>query len=208
MTDESDNVKNDLEKAISSGKGPAFIRVILNLLGGVPVVGSAFSAGAGAWSETEQARINKLLETWLKIQAEEVEKIAITLTEVFNKLDLHDPVIEDRIASDGYLNLIKKVYRDWSAGESEKKRFYLRNLLTNAAASQITPDTVISLFIDWVSRFSELHLDLISLIYQNKGITRFKMWQSLYGEQVREDSAEADLFKLVVHDLSIGHVIR
>lgn len=34
------------------------------------------------------------------------------------------------------------------------------------------------------------------------------MWAQLHGGGVREDSAEADLFKLVVQDLSVGHVIR
>ena len=30
----------------------------------------------------------------------------------------------------------------------------------------------------------------------------------MHGSIVREDSAEADLFKLLIHDLSTGHVIR
>jgi hypothetical protein len=34
------------------------------------------------------------------------------------------------------------------------------------------------------------------------------MWQTLYGTTVREDSPQADLFKLLVQDLSIGHIIR
>jgi hypothetical protein len=34
------------------------------------------------------------------------------------------------------------------------------------------------------------------------------MWQELNGVEVREDSLEADLFKLLVRDLSTGSVIR
>ena len=34
------------------------------------------------------------------------------------------------------------------------------------------------------------------------------MWDSVHGESVREDSAEADLFKLLIRDLSTGGVIR
>jgi hypothetical protein len=34
------------------------------------------------------------------------------------------------------------------------------------------------------------------------------MWNDIHGAPVREDSAEADLFKLLVRDLSTGGVIR
>jgi len=38
--------------------------------------------------------------------------------------------------------------------------------------------------------------------------TRLDMWLELHGGHVREDSADADLFSLVVSDLSLGRVIR
>jgi len=34
------------------------------------------------------------------------------------------------------------------------------------------------------------------------------MWIGIYGEKAREDSAEADMFKLLIRDLSTGSVIR
>src|SRR6185312_11153244 len=33
-------------------------------------------------------------------------------------------------------------------------------------------------------------------------------WEALYGSPTREDSAEADLYKLLIRDLSTGGVIR
>ena len=33
------------------------------------------------------------------------------------------------------------------------------------------------------------------------------MWQEIHGGQVRDDSAEADLFKKLIQDLGLGHVI-
>lgn len=45
-------------------------------------------------------------------------------------------------------------------------------------------------------------------VYSNPMISRYRMWRNLHGESVREDSAEADLFKTIIHDLSVGHVIR
>ncbi len=35
-----------------------------------------------------------------------------------------------------------------------------------------------------------------------------EIWKELSGKSVREDSLEADLFKLLVRDLSMGSVIR
>lgn len=45
-------------------------------------------------------------------------------------------------------------------------------------------------------------------IYRNPGATRFEIWEALYGAPTREDSAEADLYRLLIRDLSTGGVIR
>src|SRR6185437_3037854 len=49
---------------------------------------------------------------------------------------------------------------------------------------------------------------VIREVYKNSGLSRFEMWSALYGETPREDSAEADLFRLLIRDLSTGGVIR
>lgn len=49
---------------------------------------------------------------------------------------------------------------------------------------------------------------MIKEIFQNPGATRYEIWTALWGEPPREDSAEADLFKLLIRDLSTGGVIR
>ncbi|MPN48126.1 hypothetical protein SDC9_195731 [bioreactor metagenome] len=50
---------------------------------------------------------------------------------------------------------------------------------------------------------------MIRVIFQNPGATRYDIWAELYGEVLpREDSAEADLFKYVIRELSTGGVIR
>jgi hypothetical protein len=56
--------------------------------------------------------------------------------------------------------------------------------------------------------YSEPHFAVIKEVYKSPGCTRQQIWQAIHGADVREDSAEADLFKLLVHDLSTGHVIR
>jgi hypothetical protein len=67
---------------------------------------------------------------------------------------------------------------------------------------------VVSLFIEWLQRYSEFHFTVIGEIYRNPGSTRGEIWEELGKGAVREDSAEADLFKLLVRDLSTGGIIR
>src|SRR3990172_6454461 len=38
-------------------------------------------------------------------------------------------------------------------------------------------------------------------------LLRQEVWRKMDGSKVREDSAEADLFKTIIHDLTVGHVI-
>src|SRR5579864_7033217 len=64
------------------------------------------------------------------------------------------------------------------------------------------------MFIQWIDDYSELHFKVIRWIYKNPGCTRMEIWMGVYGTGVREDSAEADMFKLLIRDLSTGSVIR
>ena len=207
---DSDTIREEIDKALASGRGPAFARFLIGTIGGaIPVVGGAFSAGANAWSERDQQKFDKLLAAWLKLQAQEIEEIGQTLSEVQIRIDFSDPRVQERIESSEYLSLIRKCFRDWSAAESEEKRTYVRNLLSNAAApDQICKNDIIRLFIKWIDDYSEEHFQVIRAIYNNSGITRRQIWMDIHGEIVREDAAEADLFKLLMRDLSMGSIIR
>jgi len=205
----SENINSELQKVSQSGNLPAVVRFILASLGGIPVVGGVFGAGAGAWSEAEQKHFNNLLAAWVKLQTDEIKEIGTTLAEVMIRVDKNDEEVRKRIESPEYLRLVKKAFRDWGAAESEEKRKLIRNLLANAAARrQICNDDIISLFIEWIDQYSEGHFQIIRLIHQDPSLTRYEIWQEIHGGQVREDSAEADLFKKLIHDLSLGHVIR
>jgi hypothetical protein len=208
MSNEKEQLDKDIEEALKSGAGPAVSRFALSCLSGIPGVGGVFSASAGAWSEAEQKRFNKMFASWLKLQEEEIKEIGFTLAEVMIRLDINDSKVQERVQSPEYLSLVKKCFRDWSAAESENKRVLLRNLLANAASCSMTNDDVIRLFIEWINKYSEAHFKVVGCIYNNSGITRAKIWHNLHGENVREDSAEADLFKTIIHDLSVGHIIR
>jgi hypothetical protein len=200
----------DPEETFPKGvRGGSAIRAVLNAAGGaIPFVGGVLSAGAGAWSEREQAKINAFLEHWLKmLQAEMAEK-AQTILEITARLDLNDKRTTERIESPEYQSLLRKAFRDWSGTESEDKRKFIRNILTNAAATSLTSDDVIRLFLQWISIYSELHFAVIAAIYNDKGVTRARIWEKVGKEEVREDSAEADLFRLLIRDLSTGGIVR
>lgn len=209
MSEESEKIRKEAEQHLQSGTGGKVARFALACLSGaIPFAGGVVSGTGGAWSEAGQDKFNKILAAWLKLQEEEMKEIGRTLFEVMARLDQNDPEIEKRLQSPEYLSIIKKAFRDWSAAESEEKRVLIRNLLSNAAATKICNDQIVRLFIEWIDKYSEPHFAVIKEVYKNPGSTRAEIWDEIHGSEVREDSAEADLFRLLVHDLSVGRVIR
>jgi hypothetical protein len=217
----------ELEESFKSGTAPGIIRLALAYLSGVaPVAGTvmggevggalgsytggAISGATAAWSERDQQRINDIMHGWLKLQEDEIKEIGQTIFEIMGRLDLEDENVTKRLESPEYLRLLKKCFRDWSAAESEDKRVLIRNLLINAAGAQITTDDVVTQFVNWIDIYSEAHFKVIRAVYNHAGITRLSIWQATHNnaQPPREDSPDADLFKLLMQDLSTGHIIR
>jgi len=204
MVEQNDTPPNE-------GNVPKVIRAGLQVVGGaVPFAGGFLSAAAGAWSEYEQEKANKFFTHWLKMLQDEIREKEKTILEIMARLDLRDEKTTKRIESKEYQSLLKKTFREWSGAESEEKRAYIRNILANAAATTMTSDEVVRLFIDWLATYSELHFKVIAVVYQNSsdGISRGAVWTALGKAEVPENSADADLFKLLFRDLSTGGVIR
>ncbi|MBV1929694.1 MAG: hypothetical protein KUG81_09325 [Gammaproteobacteria bacterium] len=196
----SDKDNNNLSK-ISRGA--------LQAVGGaIPFAGGLFSAMAGAWSEHEQEKANRFFEHWIKMLEDEIKEKEETIIEIMARLDLADEKISKRVESKEYQSLIKKTFREWSGAESTEKRIYIRNILANAACSQISSDDVVRMYIDWINQYSEMHFQVIGAIYNSSGITRGQIWTKIEKGQTREDSADADLYKLLFRDLSTGGIIR
>jgi hypothetical protein len=141
------------------------------------------------------------------LQDELAEK-AQTILEIMARLDMNDQKTAERVASPEYQSLIRKAFREWTGAESEAKRKLVSNILANAASSSITSDDVVRMFLQWINGYSELHFEIIASIYNDPGVTRARMWEKIGKEEVREDSAEADLFKLLIRDLSTGSILR
>jgi hypothetical protein len=168
----------DVPELPKGSKGSGTARFALNAVSGaLPLVGGLLSAGASAWSEREQARINDFLKH-LAVAAEMKEKTQ-TILELTARIDMQDEKTAERIRSEEYQSLLRKAFRDWAGTESEEKRILVRNLLSNAASSTLASDDVVKLFLQWIKDYSELHFAIVGAIYNDAGITRGGVWQKL-----------------------------
>ena len=201
-----DNI-GDISLPESSNKSK-IARGTLQVGGAIPLLGGVLSAIAGAWSEHDQEKINKIIEEYLTRIKDEMSEQKQTIAEIIVRLDLRDEKVKDRFESNEYQALMKKVIRNWSQINSEDKRILIRNILSNAAATSLTSDDVIDMFIEWIHKYSVLHFTVIGAVYNENGITRGAIWRKIGKPKVTEDSADADLYKLLFRDLSMGGIIR
>lgn len=205
----SDAASSEKPSAPDGSKAGSVLRFVLNTAAGaIPLAGGLLAAGANAWSEREQARVNDFLKHWLEMLAAEMREKEQTILEITARIDMHDQKTAERIKSPEYQSLLRKAFRDWAGTESEEKRKLVRNLLSNAAGSTLASDDVVKLFLEWIRDYSELHFAVIGAVYNSAGITRGGVWQKLGRKPVREDSSDADLFKLMFRDLSTGGMVR
>jgi len=209
---EDDFQNRDLNKEFEDLETKSSVKAAQSALeigsGAIPFLGGLVAWLATNWSEQEQDRINEFFLAYLHMLQDEFKEKHKTFGEIVARVDLQDEKINERVKSSEYQRLFKKAFRKWDATESEQKRKIVRNILANAALAQTSSDDVVNLFLDWISLYSEFHFEVVSAIYNENGISRGAIWRKLEKPQVREDSADADLFKLVVRDLSMGSVIR
>jgi len=137
-----------------------------------------------------------------------MKRLSGTLAEIASRVTQFGEEVTDRIQSESFLALVRQSFRAWDRAETDEKRDIIQKLLTNAAGIKLCSDDLVRLFIDWIDKYHEAHFKVIRVVYKNPGATRADIWHGIHGELLREDSPEADLFKLLIHDLSLGHVIR
>ncbi len=185
-----------------------FTRLLLAVCSSIPWLGGFLSAAAAWDSEKDQTRVNELHRLWLKEHKEKLDKMLQAVAEIIERLEGLGEEIQERIESPEFLALVKRGFRSWDQADTDEKRKLIGTLLSNAGASKLCHDDLIRLFIDWIDRYHEAHFRVIRKIYNNPGVTRGQIWDSISDERPQEDSAAADLFKLLVRDLSAGGVIR
>jgi hypothetical protein len=200
--------QNALIGRLSGGRRKKYARFVLAALSSIPWVGGVISAAASLSAETDQEHTNELQRLWLEEHEEKVKELVATLTEIFIRLDDFGAEVQERIESPEYLALVRKTFRSWDQADTQDKKQMLKKLITNAGAITLCADDLVRLFINWIDQYHEAHFSVIKEIYKKPRITRGQIWDRIHGQRPREDSAEADLFRYLIRELSTGGVIR
>ncbi|WP_321997485.1 hypothetical protein [Draconibacterium orientale] len=172
-------IDNELSKINEKGKKTRTGRFVISALSSIPWVGGVIAASSALHGEKEQGKINSLQKLWLEEHQKKIEDLAMVIYEITEKLNSSGADIDERLESDEYQDLVKKGFKEWDNAETQEKKEYIQKLLTNAAATSITTDDLIRLFIDWIRTYHETHFLVIKEIYKKKGITRGQIWRNL-----------------------------
>ena len=204
-----ESIKTDIVSASPSRKRRILDAIALAALGSIPWVGGVISAAATYASGETQFQRDDLFREWLQEHHEKLQYLRATLSQMVGRLEDFGQEVEERITSQEYLGLVRKTFRQWDQADTDEKRRLLVQLITNAAGTRVCSDDILRLFLDWVDTYHEAHFAVIREIHKNQGPTRYDIWVAVYGEPVpRDDSAEADLYRMLIRDLSMGGVIR
>jgi hypothetical protein len=198
-----ESIKAEIESASPSRRKRILEAIALAALGSIPWVGGVVSASAAYKAEGSQFQRDELLREWLQEHHDKLQSLRRTLEEMSGRLEGFGQEVEERIKSDDYLGLVRKTFRQWDQADTAEKRHLLVQLITNAAGTRVCSDDILRLFLDWVDTYHEAHFAVVREIYKNPGPTRYDIWISVYGEPLpRDDSAQADLYKMLIRDLS------
>lgn len=181
---------------------------VANAVSVMPWLGQVLANTATSYDENEQGKAQGLFEEWNKVHKEKLDRLLTALDDMANRLDSVYDRYQNRIESDEYLGLVRCAFKSWDTSESIEKQQYVINLISNAVASHLCPDDQVRLFNDWLDKFHEIHFKVVQAIYQGNGITRLRIWLQISDVLPKEGTAEADLFKLVIDDLTTSGVIK
>lgn len=214
MTEETNNdqiielLSSDVSAAGNEKKKKILRKLALAALGSIPWVGGFMSTMATLHDDFAQQKTDNLQKQWLEEHAKKIKELADTLSEILGRLESLGDEIETRLESEEYLTLVRQSFRKWDQADTTEKKDLIKNLLTNSGATRLCSDDVVRLFLDWIELYHEIHFAVIKEVYQNPGTTRYDIWARIHGDFPAENSAEADLFRMLVRDLSMGGVIR
>lgn len=203
-----ESLNAELEKSDPSHRGRIVEKFFLAALSSIPWIGGVLSAAETYRTEEGAHRMNSLQTQWLREHQKKILLLGQVLQEIANRFENLGAQIDERIQSEEYLSIVRKAFRIWDQADTEDKRKLLANVITNAGGTRATSDDVVRLFLDWIEYYSEVHFAVIREVYANPGSTKLEIWTALYGQVPREDSAEADLFKFLMRELSVGEVLR
>ena len=203
-------IRSELAKGASSKRRRVGEKFFLAALGAIPWVGGFIAAAASISGDEAAAGADDLRTKWLEEHQRKLEQLQNDLAAIHERFENLGPDVEERVQSPEYLALVRQAFRVWDQAETDEKRQFVANLVANSAGTRVATDDIIRLFITWLDLYHESHFAVIREIHQNPGSTRFDIWSGVYasGNLPREDSAEADLYRMLIRDLSTGGVIR
>lgn len=193
---------------VKGSRYKGMLKVAANAMSVIPWVGSFIAAGNTIQSEYEQGRVNELYREWLHTHKVKIEALYRDLNSLTQNIEVIQVDLTNRLQSEEYLSLVRKAFRSWDQADTEEKRRYVVNLISNAATGSVCHDDQVRLFNEWIDKYHEIHFMVIKAIVNTNGVTRKNIWLNISDSIPREDSSDADLFKLVIRDLSTGGVIR
>ncbi|CAI1544271.1 hypothetical protein [Serratia quinivorans] len=202
------NFRSEIDSLNPSNKKRLAEQFALAALGSIPWVGGFIGAVLSYKSEEGNIKLNSLQTKWLEEHQKKLENLNITLNVIAQRFESLGDEIDERLESDEYLDLVRKSFRVWNEADTEDKRKLVSNMITNAVSVKLCSDDIIRLFIDWLNNYHEVHFQVMRIIYLEPGVTRHDIWTKLHDSIPREDSAEADLYRMLIRDLSTGGVIR
>jgi hypothetical protein len=186
----------------------AIRKIVSAALSAIPWVGGFLAAMIAYREESKQMEVDALQRQWIEEHKLRMAKLAEELEAIAVRLDSFGDEVTERLESEEYLGLIRKGFRVWDQADTDQKRSHIAKLLAHAGATKLADDDLIRLFLDWLERYHEAHFSVIREIYKKPGITRREIWENIHGTFPRDDSSEADLFRLLIGDLSTGRIIR
>lgn len=206
-----ESIKAEIEVETPSRRRRILEAISMAAVGKIPWIGGVIAAGASLAAGQSGVKREDLLREWLEEHYAKLRLLQATLQEMAARLEGFGEEVEKRILSEEYLQLVRRTFNQWDNADTDEKRRILGQLITNAAGTRICSDDIIRLFLDWIDTYHEAHFAVIRAIYERRSDppTRYEIWVSIYGPQLpRDDSAEADLYKMLIRDLSTGGVIR
>jgi hypothetical protein len=206
--EKTEAVQDALVQKLSGGRYKKYARFVVAALSAIPWIGGVIGAAASFSAERDQEGVNDLHRLWLEEHKEKVNELGATFGQIFTRLDNFGDDIQERIQSPEYLALVKKCFRSWDEADTQDKKQMLKKLITNAGAIKLCPDNLIRLFMNWIDQYHEAHFAVIKEIYRHPGVTRGQIWDTIHGKRPRENSADADLFRYLIRELSTGGVVR
>jgi hypothetical protein len=191
-----------LATAVTSAAG-GFNALLLAL------VATGVDVGLGWLGDKQQEKTNHLFAACLQEHSEGIREVKEMVMGVVIRIPLvTEEAVAERVESPEFQGLVRRAFANWSRAEGEEKREIIRRLLCHAATIPVLDVDLFRLFFEWARRYSDLHWRVIKVLREHQPITRLEIWEAMGGERRRDDSAEADVFRCLIMDLSFGHLIE